>query len=591
MTRITAEPTAFASDAVAGLCDAHPDLVRPVDGGVLRATQTPQGKVALVIGGGSGHYPAFAGYVGPGLADAAVCGDVFASPSSQQIQQVARLAERGGGVLLGFGNYAGDVLNFGLAAERLRGAGIPTEVLPITDDVASAPADRAHQRRGVAGDVVVVKVAGAAAEAGADLAEVARLARAANDATRSLGIAFAGCTLPGAAEPLFTVPPGQMGVGLGIHGEPGIREQDVLPADELAALLVDGVLEQAPADAGSRAAVLLNGLGATGPEELLVLWRYVAPRLREAGVEVVAPRVGTLVSSLDMAGCSLTVGWLDEETASLWTAPAWSPALTVGAVAAQGTTPATDPRTAPDDEAAGPPQASEDSRAQAQRVAGLVRILADTLASAEDELGRLDAIAGDGDHGRGMARGSGAAAQAGEVARDAGAGAASTLAAAADAWADRAGGTSGALWGVLLRAWSAELSDEDAVGADAVVRGARAGLDGVTRLGGARVGDKTLVDALVPFVETLEERTGAGEDLATAWMAAAEAATAAARATADLEPRLGRARPLAERSIGSPDAGAVSLALCATVTARQLAGEPGGAPGAGLGDLGVEVGP
>jgi dihydroxyacetone kinase len=578
MTRITGDPADFARDAIAGLCDAHPDLVRAVDGGVVRATATRPGKVAVVLGGGAGHYPAFAGYVGPGLADGAVCGDVFASPSSRQVVDVARLADQGAGVLLCFGNYAGDVLNFGLAADRLRSSGIPTEVVAVSDDVASAPPDRAWQRRGVAGDVVVAKVAGAAAETEADLDEVSGVARAANDATRSLGVAFAGCTPPGAREPLFTVPPGRMGVGLGIHGEPGITEREVLRAGELADLLVAGVVAEAPADAGSRAAVLVNGLGATGPEELLVLWAHLAPRLRTAGLEPVAPRVGTLVSSLDLAGCSLTVAWLDPPTEALWTAPCWSPAMTVGAVAAAGTVSAPPVPHEVERPGALPPPVDPAGRDAADRVVAVLRAVAAALAAAEDDLGRLDAIAGDGDHGRGMARGSAAALAAAEAAAGDGSdvpggGAAWTLGRAADAWADRAGGTSGALWGGLLRTWATELSDGP-VAAGAVVRGARAGLAAVTRLGGARVGDKTLVDALVPFVDALESRSAAGDDLAAAWAAAARDSVAAVHASAALEPRLGRARPLAARSVGHPDAGAASLALCATAAAPVLAGGP-----------------
>jgi dihydroxyacetone kinase len=562
VTRITADQ--FVADAVAGVCDLYGDLVQPAPGGVVRSVRTRPGKVAVVVGGGSGHYPAFAGYVGPGLADAAAIGNVFASPSAQQVRDIAHAAADGAGVLLSYGNYAGDVLNFGLAAERLRSEGVPTEVLAVTDDIASAtpsdergavgsasvagaPSGLAAQRRGIAGDVVVFKVAGAAAEAGYDLANVARAARAANDRTRSFGLAFAGCTLPGASEPLFTVPAGRMGVGLGIHGEPGIAEQPIVGARELAALLADRLLAEAPSGADDRAVALLNGLGATKYEELFVLWSHVARRLRAAGLELVAPEAGELVTSLDMAGCSLTLAWLDDEGFDLWRAPAQTPAFRRGALVP--TRPA-----APVDVDAVAARvygaASEESAATARRIASVLDLLATALAAAEDELGRIDAHAGDGDHGRGMALGSGAAAAAANEAAEAGAGAASTLAAAADAWADRSGGTSGALWGVGLRAAST---------ASTLPAGARAALDAVVRLGGARPGDKTLVDALVPLVEALE----AGES----W---ADAATEAAAATAELVPRLGRARPLAERSIGHPDAGAVSLALCARVVASAL---------------------
>ena len=204
-------------------------------------------------------------------------------------------------------------------------------------------------------------------------------------------------------------------------------------------------------------------------------------------------------------------------------------------------------------------------------MADIVARLAQALAEAEAELGRIDAIAGDGDHGQGMARGSAAAAVAARDAAAQGAGAGTVLSLAGDAWADRAGGTSGALWGVALRAWGQALGDTDVPDAARVAAGARAGIDAVTRLGGARPGDKTLVDAFAPFVDTLQGQVAQGAALADTWDAAARAATAAADATADLTPRLGRARPLAERSIGHPDAGAISLALCARVVARALA--------------------
>jgi dihydroxyacetone kinase len=565
MTRVWTTPETFVEDALAGFCDVHRDLVRPVAGGVARAAGTPESKVAVVIGGGSGHYPAFAGYVGSGLADAAVVGNVFASPSARQVTDVAHSVAGRSGLVLAFGNYAGDVLNFGLAAERLRAEGIDTVILAVTDDIASATADHIDDRRGVAGDVVVFKVIGAAAEAGYGLRDVERVGRLANERTRSFGVAFAGCTLPGARQPLFSVPAGSMGVGLGIHGEPGISEESVMPADGLARLMVERILDEAPAGASGRVAAILNGLGATKYEELFGLWRHVSEGLRAAGLELVAPEVGELVTSLDMAGCSLTISWLTDELIDLWRAPADAPALRRGAPA-----PARPPAPAHAGSAraaeTGPaawPQCTEDSAAAAARVVEALRDVARAMATAEDELGRLDARAGDGDHGSGMRLGSEAAFAAAAQAREQGAGAASVLAAAADAWADRAGGTSGALWGVALRGCSGALSDVSGAGPEDAVRAARAALDSVTRLGGAQPGDKTLVDALVPFVDVLEERVREGASLRDAWRAAAHAASLAAEATVGLEPRLGRARPLAERSRGHRDPGAVSLALCA----------------------------
>lgn len=566
MTTIFDAPEDFAATALAGFADIYSRHVRLVRGGVVRATSVPKGKVSVVVGGGSGHYPAFAGYVGPGMADAAVAGDVFASPSTAAVARVCRQASHGGGVLLGFGNYAGDVLNFGVAAERLRAEGIDVRIVPVTDDVASAPADMHAKRRGIAGDLVVFKVAGAAAEAGLSLDEVERVTRHANDRTVSFGVAFGGCTLPGAADPLFTVPQGSMALGLGIHGEPGIKEEAIVSARELAVLLADKLLAERPKGV-TRVAAVLNGLGATKYEELFVLWTAVAAILRGAGLTVVAPEVGEYVTSLDMQGCSLTLLWLDEELEPYWTAACDTPVLKRGHEIP--TEPATDTIVNEDTNPVFG-QSSAVSRDHAACIARLVGLAADGLKEAEEELGRIDAQAGDGDHGQGMRRGSAAASDAASHAIAAGAGAASTLAIAGDAWADRAGGTSGAIWGLLLRTWSSALSDEAALEDAAVVKGARLALEAVTRLGSARVGDKTLVDAFVPFVETLEASYAAGKSLKSAWMDAAIAAQTAADGTAALTPRLGRARPLAERSVGHPDAGAVSLALVARIVAGAL---------------------
>ncbi|HEY0188304.1 MAG TPA: dihydroxyacetone kinase family protein [Cellulomonas sp.] len=558
MTTVFNDATRFADDMLSGFARLHADLVEKVHGGVVRSTETPAGKVAVVIGGGSGHYPAFAGWVGPGLADGSVCGDVFASPSTQQIESVARAAENGGGVLFSYGNYAGDVLNFDLAADRLRAAGIPTLSLPVTDDVTSAPRDEAGRRRGTAGDLVVFKVAGAAAEAGYDLDAVAEVARRANDRTVSFGIAFAGCTLPGADGPLFTVPQGRMGVGMGVHGEPGIAEEDMLPSAELATMLVDRLLAERPAGHDGRVIALLNGLGGTKYEELFVLWNDIAGLLAKADLDVVAPEVGELITSLDMAGCSLTLTWLDDELEQLWTAPVTTPAFRRGHTEVGAHR---ERRVAEETGPAGFPAATAEAQGAAATLLALTERAAVDLEAAVDDLGRLDAVAGDGDHGRGMSAGMTAALAALRSAVAAGAGISSALAAAGDAWGDRAGGTSGALWGTGLRAVAERLSDSTAPTPQDVAAAVRAGLDHLLAFGRANLGDKTMVDALVPFADALDAGIAADQDVREAWAAAATVADEAARATAGLTPRIGRARPLAERSVGYPDPGAVSLAL------------------------------
>ena len=567
MTHLCDEAEGFAAAAIDGFCDVHARLVRRVPGGVVRATAVPAGKVAVVVGGGGGHYPAFAGYVGPGMADAAVTGDVFASPATRAVRDVAMRAHQGGGILLAFGNYAGDVLNFGLAADRLRSEGVDVRVLAVADDVASAAPDERGKRRGVAGNVTVFKIAGAAAEAGCTIDQVEALARRTDARTRSLGVAFGGCTLPGAAAPLFSVPAGRVAIGLGVHGEPGIDEAAMPSAAALGSMLVERLLGEAPERPGMRVAALLNGLGSTKHEELFVLWTNVAARLRAAGLTLVSPLVGEFMTSLDMAGCSLTLTWLDDELEPLWLAACDTAALRVGEAGSALPAP---PR---DDDAVQQtswPAAGAASQAAGRAIADGFAELASALLAAEAELGRIDAEAGDGDHGQGMARGSSSAAAAAGDAAGAGAGAASVLAAAADAWADRAGGTSGAIWGLGLRAASAELDDRAGVTAEQVALAASRSLSQVMARGGAKPGDKTLVDAFAPFAETLTRAVAGSATLAAAWRAAAAAAEHAANATASLVPRLGRARPLAERSRGHRDAGAVSFALAAATILHLL---------------------
>lgn len=575
MTRLWNEPADFADEMIAGFVAANERYVRRVPGGVVRSTLSPRGQVAVVIGGGSGHYPAFGGLVGPGLAHGAAMGNLFASPSAQQVYAVAKAADNGGGVFFSYGNYAGDVLNFDAAQERLRAEGIACETVTVTDDIFSAAPDEKHRRRGIAGDLTVFRIAAAAAEAGADLAEVTRIARHANERTRSFGVAFTGCTLPGAAEPLFSVPEGRMAIGLGIHGEPGVDETDIPTADGLAELLVERLLGELPegvdAVRGARVVPILNGLGSLKYEEMFVVYRRIAELLADAGLEIVDPHVGEYCTSFDMAGTSLTLLWLDDELETLWHTPVDTPAYRRGAVAARermdaaaSADGATTAAIEPGDEA---------SRSAARTVLAAVATIADTVDEHVDELGRLDAIAGDGDHGIGMQRGSHAALVAARAAVDAGAGARTTLEHAAEAWSDRAGGTSGALWGVILSSIAGRLGDAGRPDPVAVAAGVASGAQGVMAYGKADVGDKTLVDALVPFSAALTQAVDAGAGLADAWRAGADAATRAAAATADLLPRMGRARTHGRNSVGTPDPGAISLALIVTAVADVLAAE------------------
>jgi dihydroxyacetone kinase len=575
VTHLSNDADTFKDDLMDGLVASYSRYVErvPDASGVQRRGGPVAGKVSLIIGGGSGHYPAFAGTVGAGLAAAAVVGDVFTSPSTEQAYRVGRALDGGAGVLFSFGNYAGDVMNFGVAEQRLRADGIDCRTVLVTDDVASADVGELEKRRGIAGDFVVFKVAGAAAERGDDLDSVERIARHANDRTRTLGVAFAGCTVPGADEPLFTVEPGQMEVGLGIHGEPGVSTTDVVSARDLVPLLLDPLLQEQPDDADGRVAVIVNGLGATKYEELFCLSASLFPALEERGLTPVLPEVGELVTSLDMAGCSLTLCWLDDALEELWSAPADTPAFRRGEISQLGPSGA-------DSTAKVEPQATEQADepsvepdetalACARTVHSALQAMRDVVVEGEQELGRIDAVAGDGDHGSGMARGLRAAVEAADDSVDAGRGPGTVLRTAGAALADKAGGTSGVLWGAMLTALGDRIGDETAPDDETLVAGIGDAAEAVQRLGQCEPGDKTMLDALLPFVETLAERLEAGDARQDAWHAAAGKADEAAQATAELAAKVGRARPLAERSIGTPDPGAVSMAWCLKAVAEH----------------------
>ena len=568
MTYIFDDPANFKNQVIDGFAAAYARYVErvPNAAGFVRSNGPIAGKVSLVVGGGSGHYPSYAGIVGRGFADGCVMGDVFTSPSTEQIYRISKAANGGAGVLLSFGNYAGDRLNFAAAQERLIAEGIDTKIVYVTDDIASAKPDEKDLRRGIAGTFAVYKCGGAAADAGKSLEEVARIMQLANDRTYSFGVAFEGCTFPGQKEPLFHVEPGRMEFGLGIHGEPGVKSTDWMPAKDLAKNLVDAILAERPADNSKRAAVILNGLGATKYEELFLLYSHVSVLLEAEGITVVLPEIGELVTSLDMAGCSLSVMWLDPTLEELWSSPADTASFRRGNVA---------PSKAPHkriEAAAGttstePILASEHSHRAAVVAREALIAMEKVLVSNEDHLGKLDAIAGDGDHGVGMVRGIHAAVA--EAKANTG-GVGHVMVAAGNAFGDRAGGTSGILWGIFISAIGNALGNTEKVDAEKLYGALELATETLVNKSKAKLGDKTMLDTLLPFIDSLDEELGNGKNMAEAWKHASEIAQKCADATAALSPKIGRARPLAERSVGTPDPGAISMALIIKVVGEVI---------------------
>jgi dihydroxyacetone kinase-like protein len=326
MQKILNDPEPFVDEMLEGILAAHSDqLKRPSARAIVRADAPVRGKVGIATGGGSGHLPVFMGYVGRGLIDGAAIGNVFASPSSDEMLEVTKAVDGGAGVLYLYGNYGGDRLNFDLAAELAADDGIEVRTILGADDVASAPPERAASRRGIAGIFFLYKVAGAAAAAGRSLDEVVAVTERAAAGTRTMGVALSPCTIPAAGVPTFELPVGQMEIGMGIHGEPGVRRGPLETADEIATELTAAILRDLPYERGDEVGVLVNGLGATPKEELYILYRSVARILDAEGIRVHRVWVGEYATSLEMAGASLTLIRLDDEIRTLLDAPAETP--------------------------------------------------------------------------------------------------------------------------------------------------------------------------------------------------------------------------------------------------------------------------
>jgi dihydroxyacetone kinase len=322
------DPFAAVDEALEGFVAAHADIVALAESRVVVRRVPATNKVGLVIGGGSGHEPAFAGYVGRGMADAAACGNLFASPPPNVILSAIRAADHGHGVVTSYGNYAGDVMNFSLAMQMAGAEGIEVREIRVSDDVASAPKSETGKRRGIAGDIIVFKCLGAAAEQGVSLAEVERVGLKANAATRSMGVALSACVVPGAGRPTFELPDDEMEIGMGVHGEPGIRRGPLQTADEVAQTLVDVILGDIDERGGGDVALLVNGLGATAHLDQFILYRGARRSLEASGLRVVKSYVGEFITSLEMAGASVTVTVLDDELLTLLEAPANAPRFT-----------------------------------------------------------------------------------------------------------------------------------------------------------------------------------------------------------------------------------------------------------------------
>jgi dihydroxyacetone kinase len=507
--------------------------------------------VALLSGGGSGHEPAHAGYVGSGMLSAAIVGDVFTSPSTDAVLAAIRAVAGPAGALLIVKNYTGDRLNFGLAAELARRDGIPVEVAVVADDVALSGTVPRERRRGIAGTVLVHKVAGAAAAAGRPLAEVAEIARATADAVATMGVGLGSCIVPAAGKPGFELGIDEIEYGLGIHGEKGVRRGAMASADEIVATVLDTILAQLTLVGSKDVAVLINGLGGTPPMELAIVARKALQTLRQSGLSPVRVYTGNYMTALEMPGISLSLLPLDAERLAFLDAP-----TAAGAWTSTGRVPA--------ELVVAPSRKEVAQRADtgpgplSGKLKSALFAVADALEAAEAELTDLDAKTGDGDLGASMAR----AAEAARALPEASYSSPSRLFADLGDGLRRAiGGSSGPFYATALLRAAAELEGIATPTSAQWLDAFGAAVTSIGELGGAKPGDRTMLDALAPAV--------------TAWQAgslasAATAADAGAAATAQMRPRLGRASYLGDRALGTPDGGAVAVAIWLKALASEL---------------------
>ncbi|OJA71439.1 dihydroxyacetone kinase [Burkholderia ubonensis] len=556
MKKLVNRPSDVVREMLEGIARQSPHLAILGDEHVLVRKTLPepsQRAVAVLSGGGSGHEPAHGGYVGDGMLSAAVCGEVFTSPSTDAVLAAIRATAGPNGALLVVKNYTGDRLNFGLAAELARAEGIPVETVVVADDVSLRDRVERGQRRGIAGTVLIHKLAGAAAARGLPLARVAAIAREAAADLGTMGVALDGCTIPGADKSGFSLADHEIELGLGIHGEKGVERTAPLPADALVDTLLSSIVADLVLAGGERVALLVNGLGATPDMELAIVLRAAYDNLSRRGIAVERAWAGTFLSALDMPGCSISVLRLNDERAALLDAPTQARAWPGGgAVNSQIRVAAAETRDAP------PAALDATGRAWAARLRPALHAVARTLIDNEATLAELDAAAGDGDLGASMHRAAQAILELPDAAYGTPAGA---LAALGAALRRAIAGSSGPFYATALLRASRRLADVAEPSARDWATAFRSAVESIGELGGARAGDRTMLDALVPAVEAFGRALEDDRNGAAAWAAAVEAAERGAQETARMTPRAGRASYLGERAIGTPDGGAVAVAL------------------------------
>ena len=578
MNRIINNADLVVEDMLKGWLLAHADTVVGTDNSrvVKRARAPEAGKVGIVTGGGSGHEPAFLGYVGDGMVDAVAIGEIFSSPTAKSFLDAMRAANGGAGVACLYGNYAGDNMNVKMAMAMAEREGIAVKTVVANDDVPSAPKGEEAKRRGVAGEILMWKVGAAKAAMGGSLDEVISAAQKAIDNTRSIGIGLSACIIPAVGHANFTIEKGKMEVGIGHHGEPGIDVRETVSAAEMADLMLKTVLPDLPFVAGQRVAVLVSGLGATPIMELYILYGELAKRLEAQGITIAFNAVGNLFTSLEMMGVTLTFMRLDDELESCLKAPCHCVGLTVpgdagaartyaGKLAATSAAPAV----AVQKKVAAPREFAGQTVALGN-AGDVVRELIKTINANRDFLSEIDGLIGDGDHGVNMSKGFTGCGTRLDAMGDQAKALPAAFEQLSKALMEDIGGSMGPLYGQFFLGFVNTLEPYEKMDAALFADALAAAVANVQGMGNAQVGDKTLIDSMVPARDAFRAALESGADFGACLAAMSEAAEKGKDSTKNLQARIGRSARLGPRSIGVLDAGATSCCLILQSIGKSL---------------------
>ena len=580
MNRVINHPDLVVEDMLTGWLSAHATQVctTAANPRVLKRVAAPErGKVGIVTGGGSGHEPAFIGYVGDGLVDAVAVGEIFSSPTARSFADAMRAADGGAGVACLYGNYAGDNMNVKMAMQMVAEQGLAVRTVVANDDVASAPKGEEAKRRGVAGEIFMWKVGAARAAQGASLDEVIAAAQKAIAHTRSVGIGLSACVIPAVGKANFHIEHGSMEVGIGHHGEPGVDVRATASAAEMAQMMLRLLLPDLPFVSGDRVAVLLSGLGATPLMEQYILYGEVAKVLQAQGITVAFNQVGNLFTSLEMMGVTLTLMKLDDELEACLKHSCQSVGLTVAGATStvqhysrtQALASALTQEKTPTAAAPAPRTVAGPSVALASAGA-LVRELIDVIVQNRQYLSEIDGLIGDGDHGINMAKGFTGCGVRLDGLGESAAQLPAALEQLSQALMGDIGGSMGPLYGEFFLGFVRTLEPQAQLDAALFGEALAAAVARVQSMGSAQVGDKTLMDTLVPALNAYLQALTLKQDFSACLQAMSDAAAAGRDSTKDLQARIGRSARLGARSIGVLDAGATSCCLILQSMARSL---------------------